>query len=78
MDKIKLDSRELNILIKQVQRFTMKEYGIELTEEQSERIIDFILSKTEARIYNQVAYETRYTLQQEFLSLLGIDKPVLH
>lgn len=74
MDKIKLDKRELNILIKEVQMFTTKKFGIELSEVQASGLIDFILSKTEARIYNQVAFETRYNIHQEFMHLLGLNK----
>ncbi|MEN6414361.1 MAG: DUF2164 family protein [Veillonellales bacterium] len=78
MDKIKLDIREQNILIKEIQAFVLTEFNAELSEAEAFKLLDFILSKVEYGVYNQIASETCYNIQQQLKRLLGIKTPPLN
>lgn len=78
MENYKLNSKELNILIQEVKTFTFEKFGFEFSDTQISSLIDFVICKTKAHIYDQAASETRYNIQQEFMQLLGITRPPLN
>lgn len=78
MDKFKLDPRELNILVKELQLFAINQMDIKLSESHAAALIDYIVSKTEYKLYNQAARETRQQIQEELAYLLGLDKSTLN
>lgn len=75
MVNLKFDIPEL---VKEVKSFSTKEIGVELTDSQAVKLIDYIINKTEKHIHTQATLESHYDIEQQLFSILGIERAKLH